>query len=111
MVEYMQQGGVEDVERRAFGLADFAIHGLSYLAKRRKGIGRLFSAVAKELVMAESLMADLHLDSASVCERCRRPLDRRAGEKDGSGHAPHVTRRSSRLHELPGRIHQEAVSR
>jgi len=60
MVEYVQRREVEDVGRRVFGMADFAIHGVSYLAKRKEEIGRLSPAVARELRMAESIMVDLH---------------------------------------------------
>ncbi len=50
----------EDRGRRALGVANCAVRQLSYLARRKKEIGRLCPEVAKELMTAESIIVDLN---------------------------------------------------
>jgi len=60
MVERLQQCGPEDREQQALAVADCAIRQLSDLAHRREEVDQLCTAVAEELMMAESVIADLN---------------------------------------------------
>lgn len=67
LVERMQDCEAEEADRRALDLAGCTIRQLSYLAHRRREVGRLCPSVDKELMMAESIIVDLNSVARSWC--------------------------------------------
>ncbi len=81
LAKRIKAGDDEDKERRARNLALCAIRQLSFLAHRKEQVGKLCPAVAKELMMAESVIVDLNSTARRYVDGGEEPSSAGAGRE------------------------------